>query len=114
MPGAWNGDLEIVLYRGWYTAGIPGAFTVHCDADMLNDGLALFAGILSAPDKEGQPAAFALQRITMQRIAPDRMTSAMRWRYVEDKAFDPKAFLGELDQDLSGAGDVKKEAPIAK
>jgi hypothetical protein len=114
MPAQWNGDFEIVLHQGWFTAGIPGAFAVRCDSGSLGDGLQLFAGVVSAPEKQGEPAAFALQNITMQRIAPDGMTAAMRWRYVADKDFDPKAFLGELGQDLSGGGDKTQAAPVAK
>ena len=114
MPSPWNGDIEVVLHAGWYSAGIPGAFHMRCEAGSLGLGTQLFGGFLTAPDKEGSPAAFSLLSLTLQRAPPDGMTSAQRWRYVDDKAFDPKAFLGELDHDLSASGDGKAEAPNAK
>jgi len=63
----------------------------------------LFAGVLSAPEKEGQPAGFALQGVTIQRIAPDGMSAAMRWLYLDDKSFDPASFEKDLAADVLGA-----------
>jgi hypothetical protein len=103
MPAQWNGDFEIVLHQGWFTAGIPGAFAVRCESGSLGDGLQLFAGVVSAPEKQGEPAAFALQNVTMQRIAPDGMTSAMRWKYISNAEFDPSTFTKELLEDFGGA-----------
>jgi hypothetical protein len=102
-PQQWNGDFDIVLHQGWVTAEIPGAFAIRCDSGSLAYGLQLFAGVLSAPEKEGQPAGFALQGVTIQRIAPDGMSAAMRWRYLDDKSFDPASFEKDLAADVLGA-----------
>jgi len=114
MPHQWNGDVEATVHEGWAEVGVPGAFHMRCDASGVGLNTELFAGILSAPDKEGAPAAFSLRSLTVQRIPPDGMTNAQRWRYVDDKSFDAKSFLSELDQDLSALGDAKSEPPNAK
>jgi hypothetical protein len=109
MPAQWNGDFEIVLHQGWFTAGIPGAYAVRCDSGSLGDGLQLFTGVVSAPEKQGEPAAFALQTMTMQRIAPDGMTAAMRWKYIPSAEFDPSNFTKELLEEVgSGASGPTK------
>ena len=87
---------------------------MRCEAGSLRLGEELFGGLLTAPDKEGQPAAFTLNSLTLQRLPADGMTSAQRWKYVGDKEFDAKKFLGELDSDLSKISSLPQEAPRAK
>ena len=70
IPATWNGEVEVTLHDGWYAIGIPGAYELHCEAGSLRLGEELFGGLLTAPNKQGQPGAFTLNSLTLQRLPP--------------------------------------------
>ncbi len=95
MAQIWDGRIWIDVGHGWCAVELPGGPRIR-GGDRTRVGQALHATILAHPPAENAAAALALRSVRVGLVTPPGLTAVERWRYLDDAAFDPDAFLADL------------------
>ena len=98
-PANWNGIVNIIIGKGWFSVQLSGGKTIRTQCD-LKPGYKYYITAFSQPDLEYEASSLALESITLQKIAPEGMTAVKRWELIDDDNFDADAFLNDLKSSL--------------
>ena len=95
MKAQWDGRIWLDVGNDWVAIRIPGGPAVR-GAVPTREGVAYFATVLAHAPVENEAATLTLRRIERGIVTPPGMTAAERWTLVDDGAFNPDDFLGEI------------------
>lgn len=98
----WNGDLTIRIGNGWVSADLGHDVKIAARYQSMGPGENLYLSVRPGTERYRETGALALTSISAGWDAPPGMTESQRWTLMDDKAFDPKAYLRALASEIDG------------